>query len=327
LLTPSLFPDPRTGDLNSPYLKTAKRKNAMRIGYPCINRRIGCSGNRTFRLASWSEERFLSAVSSNIACLKNVLLWNHDHGILFFRITSDLVPFASHPVCNIPWQKHFSGELAETGAFIRRTGIRISMHPDQFILLNSPDPQVVDRSIAELRYHADLLDLMRLDTNAKIQLHVGGVYGNPSGSIGRFIQVYDRLDPAIRRRLVVENDDRRFTAIDCLQIHEQTGIPVLFDVFHHFCANNGEDIREMLPQVRQTWHGSDGTMMVDYSSQNPGKRRGGHAEQIDLDDFRHFLKVSQPIDMDIMLEIKDKESSALAAVVAARADPRFVSLH
>lgn len=299
----------------------------MRIGYPCINRSIGCSGNRTFRLSSWSKERLLSTVSSNIACLKNVLAWNHDHEILFFRVTSDLVPFASHAVCTVPWQEHFRDDLAEIGNFIRKTGIRISMHPDQFIILNAPNPGVVERSIAELRYHADLLDLMGLDSSAKIQLHIGGVYGNAPESLNRFVRAYDHLDPAIHRRLVVENDDRRFTAADCLQVHEQTGIPVLFDVFHHTCMSNGEDIRNILPRIRKTWKGPDGTMMVDYSSQHPGKRTGGHAEHIDLEDFLKFLRISQPVDMDIMLEIKDKEASALPAVSAARADPRFFHLH
>jgi UV DNA damage endonuclease len=299
----------------------------MRIGYPCINRSIGCSGNRTFRLASYSDERLLATVKNNIDCLSRILAWNFRHEILFFRITSDLVPFASHPVCTFPWQKHLADDLAAIGDFIAESGIRISMHPDQFIILNSPDPMVVGRSIDELMYHAELLDLMGLPGSAKIQLHIGGVYGNPWESIARFVRAYERLDPIIRRRLVVENDDRRFTAADCLDIHEQTGIPVLFDVFHHACASNREDIGEMLPRIRKTWKGPDGIMMVDYSSQNPTKRMGGHADRIDLDDFRHFLKISQPVDMDIMLEIKDKETSALAAVAATRADPRFASPH
>jgi UV DNA damage endonuclease len=295
----------------------------MRIGYPCINRSIGCSANKTFRLASYSDELLRATVEGNIACLRKILTWNRGNDILFFRITSDLVPFASHPVCTAPWQETFEDDLAAIGDFIRKSGIRISMHPDQFIILNAPDPGIVERSIAELQYHAEVLDLMDLPAAAKIQLHVGGVYGDAVKSIDRFVRTYETLDPAIRRRLVVENDDKRFTAADCLHIHERTGIPVLFDVFHHACASNGEDVRTMLQRIQKTWKTHDGTMMVDYSSQNPGKRMGGHAEQIDIDDFRHFLKISQPVDMDIMLEIKDKESSALAAIAAARADPRF----
>jgi UV DNA damage endonuclease len=299
----------------------------MRIGYPCINRSIGCSGNRTFRLASYSDERLLATAKSNIDCLLQILAWNRERQVLFFRITSDLVPFASHPVCTFPWQKHVSDDLAAIGDFIATAGIRISMHPDQFIIINSPDSRVVERSIDELMYHAELLDLMGLPASAKIQLHVGGLYGNPGESIARFVRTCENLDPLIRRHLVVENDDRRFTASDCLDIHEQTGIPVLFDVFHHKCINNGESIRKMLLRIRKTWTGPDGTMMVDYSSQNPEKRMGGHAEHIDPGDFRHFLTISQAVDMDVMLEIKDKESSALAAIAVARPDPRFISSH
>jgi UV DNA damage endonuclease len=198
------------------------------------------------------------------------------------------------------------------------------MHPDQFIILNSPDEKIVSRSIDELAYHADLLDLMELDNSAKIQLHVGGLYGNPDESIARFIRVYNKLDPATGRRLVIENDDQRFTAADCLNIHEQTGIPVLFDIFHHSCHNKGEGMGAMIQKIGETWRSSDGVPMIDYSSQHPEKRKGGHAEHIDINDFMRFLEISQPYDRDIMLEIKDKEASALAAVSLAKADPRFV---
>lgn len=295
----------------------------MRIGYPCINRSIGCSANKTFRLASYSEERLIETAAGNLACLKRILSWNAEHAILFFRITSDIVPFASHPVCTFRWREHFKNELAEIGEFIRNAGIRISMHPDQFVVLNAPDKDVVGRSIAELVYHANVLDAMGLNTTAKIQLHVGGVYGDKEAGFARFARTYENLDPAIRRRLVIENDDNRFTSADCLSVHEETGIPVLFDVFHHACHNSGEDMEEALRLTGETWKKSDGIPMVDYSSQHPGKRPGSHAEHIDPADFSVFLERSRPFDLDIMLEIKDKERSALIACDLAANDPRF----
>ena len=297
----------------------------MRIGYPCINRSIGCTPSRTFRLASYSDERLRETMKANLVCLMKILSYNVDHGMLFFRITSDMVPFASHPVCTFPWQMHFADEFRTIGEFIRSHRFRISMHPDQFVLLNAPDTGVLDRSIADLIYQVQVLDGLGLDNSAKLQIHVGGVYGDKTSSIERFIKNYERLDDSIKRRLVIENDERLYTIADCLAIHERTGIPVLFDVFHHAINNNGEQTVDLLAPLNDTWKRHDGIPMVDYSSQQPGKRAGAHAESIDQKDFRSFLQSTVPFDIDIMLEIKDKEKSALAALTLVDDDPRLVT--
>jgi len=297
----------------------------MRIGYPCINRSIGCTASRTFRLASYTEERMRDTVNGNLACLEKILVYNVRHGMLFFRITSDLVPFASHPVCTFPWQDEFAGVFEKTGEYIRQHGFRISMHPDQFVLLNAPDKGVLQRSIADLGYQVQVLDLMGLDRSAKVQVHVGGVYGDKPAAIDRFVKQYDLLDTPIRDRLVIENDERLYTLSDCLAIHELTGIPVIADTFHHSLYNTGEQFTALLDPVRKTWKAHDGIPMIDYSSQEPGKRVGAHALHIEAEDFRQFLRETRPADFDIMLEIKDKEKSALAALGIARDDPRLVT--
>ena len=297
----------------------------MRIGYPCINRSIGCTASHTFRLASYTGERLEETVKENLACLKKILQYNREHGLLFFRITSDLVPFASHPVCTFPWQEHFAEEFQQIGKFIRQHGFRISMHPDQFVLLNAPDPGVFQRSIADLEYQTKVLDLMGLDTSAKVQVHVGGVYGDKPASMDRFSERYELLDTAIKNRLVIENDERLYTISDCLAIHKRTGIPVIADSFHHSLLNNGERFADLLKPLRATWKAHDGIPMVDYSSQEKGKRMGAHAEHIVPDEFRQFLNETRMADFDIMLEIKDKEKSALLALDIARDDPRLVS--
>ena len=296
----------------------------VKIGYPCINRGIGCSANRTFRLASYSEARLLSTVRANLECLERILSFNRASGLLFFRITSDLVPFASHPVCSADWQGKLQPLFARAGDLVRTGDFRISMHPDQFVLINSPDPALVERSVEELSYHAAVLDLMGLDTTAKIQIHVGGVYGDRERSRERFARAYGDLPEPVIRRLVVENDDRRFTLRDCLDIHGETGIPVVYNHFHHRCHGNGGEIRGILEQVAGTWATKDGIPMADYSSQEPGRRTGTHATALEPDDFRRFLSASSPRDMDVMLEMKDKERSALAAAAIARSDPRFI---
>jgi UV DNA damage endonuclease len=291
----------------------------MRIGYPCINRSIGCTASRTFRLASYTEERMRDTVQENLSCLEKILAYNVHHGMLFFRITSDLVPFASHPVCTFPWQDEFAGVFEKTGEYIRQHGFRISLHPDQFVLLNAPDKGVLQRSIADLGYQVQLLDLMGLDRSAKVQVHVGGVYGDKPAAIDRFVKQYDLLDTTIRDRLVIENDERLYTLSDCL------AIPVIADTFHHSLYNTGEQFTSLLDPVRKTWKARDGIPMIDYSLQEPGKRVGAHALHIEAEDFRQFLKETMPSDFDIMLEIKDKETSALAALGIARDDPRLVT--
>jgi UV DNA damage endonuclease len=296
----------------------------MKIGYPCINRSIPCRGNRTFRLKSYSEERLIETLDYNLSCLKRILAFNAAHGVLFFRITSDLVPFASHPICTFCWQEHFASIFKEIGDFIRNHDMRISMHPDQFIVLNSPREEVVTRSIPELDYHAEVLDLMRLDRNAKVQLHVGGVYGDKEGAMERFVQRYGLLDEPVLRRLVIENDDRLYTVADCLAVHGETGIPVLFDNLHHFWNPSGESVKDAVERCGETWTAEDGILMVDYSSPDPVGRPGKHPQSIDIDDFSAFLALTAPFDFDCMLEIKDKERSALLAIDAARNDRRFI---
>ncbi len=295
----------------------------MKIGYPCINRSIGCQADHTFRLKSYSERRLVETVEKNLTCLLKILQYNAQHNLLFFRITSDLVPFASHEINEFKWQRHFRTPFEEIGKFVNDHEMRISMHPDQFTLINSLDPAIFKRSIAELKYHADVLDIMGLDTTAKIQIHVGGAYGDKKKSMKRFVSRYHKTGSAIRKRLVIENDDRSYGAEDCLRIHEETGIPVLFDTFHHEILNNGETIFEALERTRTTWGAKDGIPMVDFSHQKAGAKQGSHTEKIDTRRFRKFLQASQPNDFDIMLEIKDKEKSALKAMRVARSDKRL----
>lgn len=295
----------------------------MKIGYPCINWTIGCKGAKTFRLKSYSEPRLIDTVTNNLDCLSDMLTFNVSHNIFFFRITSDLVPFASHPVCQFDWLKYFKDQLTAIGAFIRSNDIRISMHPGQYTLLNSPDPGILARTIKELRYHADVLDALDLDVSAKVQIHVGGVYGDKNESLRWFVQRFRDLDEVFKRRLVIENDDRNYTVHDCMRIYAETGVPILFDVLHHELNHSGSSSANTLAEITTTWQEHDGIPMVDYSYHGIGGRKVSHTESIDSSHFERFLATTQPYDVDIMLEIKDKEASALKAVEIARKDRRF----
>lgn len=295
----------------------------MKIGYPCINWTIGCKGDRSFRLKSYSENRLVKTVENNLTCLLKILRFNVKEKILFFRITSDLVPFASHPICQFNWQEHFRTRFGRIGDFVKDHHIRISMHPDQFTLINSRSMEVFKASLRELVYHAQILDLMEVDSTAKIQIHVGGIYGDKEESVKRFVHRYERMDEEPKRRLVIENDDRLYNLQDCLRISEETGIPVLFDYYHHQAHNSGGNVSDAFELFTKTWKEKDGLPMVDYSSQEAGARKPRHAETIDLVDFGNFLAETSPFDCDVMLEIKDKEESAQKAVGIALHDSRF----
>lgn len=295
----------------------------MRIGYPCINRSLACRCTHGFRLASYSPQRLEEAVLANLDGLQRILEFNASRGILFFRISSDLVPFASHPVMSVPWQERFRGHFGRIGRYIRKHAIRVNMHPDQFTLINSPDEKIFARSREELLYHARVLDLLGLDQTNKIQIHVGGVYGDKDSAIARFVARYRSLPELIRRRLVVENDHVSYSLEDCLRVHRESGIPVVLDVLHQMVLCGPFDPKKALAGAAATWKDADGIPFVDYSLQAEKGLRGAHAESIRLPEFRRFLSLTRPIDFDVMLEIKDKERSAAKAVAAAENDKRF----
>ena len=291
----------------------------MKIGYPCVNEAMDCSAANTFRLASYSDERVVAAVTANLACLRRMLEWNVAQGLLFFRMGSGIVPFGSHAVNTFPWQTHFAADFRAIGDYIKANNLRVSFHPDQFVVLNSASADIVQRSIQELVYQGLMLDLMGLDGTAKLQIHVGGLYGDRELAMSRFAAVHATLPAAVKARVVVENDDRLFPLRDCLQLHAITGVPILFDNFHHECLNHGEPMAEALRLAAATWHPTaDGVPMMDYSSQALGERKGKHNDDLVDDQFRRFLQEFHGLDMDLMLEIKNKEASALRAVTILR---------
>ncbi|HET7284128.1 MAG TPA: UV DNA damage repair endonuclease UvsE [Nitrososphaeraceae archaeon] len=254
----------------------------MKIGYPCINSSIPRNAPSTFRLASFSESNLIQILKGNLIYLNQILKYNVKNNLLFFRISSDLVPFASHSICKFSWYKFFQLEIEQIGDYIRKQDIRISMHPDQFVVLNSPKDKIIENSINESKYHCKLLDTMGLDETAKVQIHVGGVYGNKPEAIDRFIKTYNNIhliDGSIKKRLVIENDDHLYNIKDCLYINQQTGIPVIFDNLHHECFGSSPKeakteyalVRNPLQKAMSTWkNNNDGFPMVDYSSQDIG---------------------------------------------------------
>ena len=197
-------------------------------------------------------------------------------------------------------------------------------------MLNSTDPGVVDAAIAELEVHAALLDAMALDPDAVVVLHVGGAAGGKRAAADRFLAGYERLSPAARSRLVVENDDRSFALGDVVEIARRAGLRVVWDALHHHCNDpQGIGDAEALELAISTWPAGQ-TPKINYSSPRlelrERRRRVGrrvertpvlpplraHADMIDPIGFEHFMRAVARRDFDVMLEAKGKDMALLA---------------
>ena len=185
-----------------------------------------------------------------------------------YRLTSDLAPYATHP--DMP---QFHDQVAESdaelkafGAKAREYGIRLSFHPSQYVLLNSPGSKLTDKSIWDLASQAEMLDRMELDDEAVMVTHVGGVYEDHEASRARWIEGWEKCPEHVKRRLVLENDDIRFSAADVLWIHERTGVRLIFDYQHMWCLNPERlDMRDTLERFLATW-GHWGRPKMHFSS-------------------------------------------------------------
>jgi len=288
----------------------------MKIGYPCINHSIGKKTVSTFRLSSYTEERLIQSIKYNLDTLVEILKYNIENNLMFFRISSEMIPFASHSICKFDWKEYFRSDFIKIGRLIKENDIRISMHPDQFVLINAKNQDIINNSIKELEYHTDILDLMRLDTSAKVQIHVGGAYGDREDSKKKFVSNYKNLlSEKVKRRLVIENDDHIYNLTDCIEIHWTTDIPILFDTFHHQCFGDNLPLIHALQTASNTWYkNKDGIIMIDYSNQEPNERRGKHSNTLDMKQFREFVLTITSLNLDIMLEVKDKKKTAKNAI-------------
>ena len=289
----------------------------MNIGYACLTVGVPGTKQRTCMMKNAAPDVLFSLIESNLEALDKILDYNIKSGIKMFRISSDIIPFGSHPVNKVQWWEDFHDKLKEIGLKARTNHIRLSMHPGQYTVLNSPDEGVVERAVEDLRYHARFLDAMSLGKEHKIVLHVGGIYGDKIAAVKRFIRQYHLLDENIRHRLVIENDDRQYTIQDVLSIGEREGIPVIFDNLHHQVnPDNTRSEIEWIVACRNTWGAEDGAQKLHYSQQDPSKRPGGHSSTLDVDDFLEFYTCLPNQDADIMVEVKDKNLSAMKCINA-----------
>lgn len=169
----------------------------MNIGYACLALAVPGSEFKSCILKNADKKRLLALIEHNLNSLETLLEYNISNSILLFRISSDLIPFCSNLAENLPWREIFSEKLLKIGNKIRHSRMRVSMHPGQYTVLNSPNKGVKDRAVADLCYHTAFLNSLGLGDEHKIILHLGGVYGDKKQAIRRFISSYKELDPSI----------------------------------------------------------------------------------------------------------------------------------
>lgn len=270
----------------------------------------------------WQNSPHLSV---SLAYLRDVFTYLSEAKITMYRISSELAPYATHP--DMP-QFHnqvaeCEAELARLGAMARTAGLRLSFHPGQHVVLNAPTPRTAATSAQDVIVQAAILDGMGLGPEAVVVTHLGGVYGDREAARARFVEAYLALPEAARRRLVLENDDVRFTVSDTLWVHERTGIRLVFDNLHHRLNGDGRSPRAALAACLATWP-ADVRPKIHFSSPRtewlvraegdgttPDVRQtrwNYHSDYVNPFEFIDFLRLAEGLrPFDVMLEVRAKD--------------------
>lgn len=244
----------------------------------------------------------------NLATTLRILRYNAANGIHVYRFTSKTVPLATHPLA-AGWDyiDEFRGEWREIGKLICQHDMRVSTHPDHYTLLNSPQPEVLAMSLRDLDYHVSLFEAMGFEKGPQLVMHVGGVYKDKLSSLERFVDQFEQLPERIRLRLMLENDDKIYGASEVLALCKQIKSPMVLDIHHHACINQGEKMETLWPEVVATWGGA--IPKIHLSSPKSVKDFRSHAEFVNVRDFVPFLMAAKELnhDFDVMVEAKNKD--------------------
>ena len=288
------------------------------LGYACINETLGSqkpriTTNRSMIKRTFKERgvEYASELAlQNCRDLIEIIKWNHQNGINFFRMTSGLFPwYSEYKLSDMPHANRIKTLLASAGNLATKYGQRITTHPGPFNVLPSPTDSVVQNTINELTDHAEVFDLMGLSQTPynKINIHCNGVYGDKITAMDRFCKNFDRLPQSAQNRLTVENDDKAsmYSVTDLMYIHERIGIPIVFDYHHHKFCTGGLTEEEALKLAVSTW--GDIKPVVHYS-----ESKSLHEENDKIKPQAHSDYISEYIntyglDVDIMIEAKKKE--------------------
>ncbi len=232
-------------------------------------------------------EYLAKIISHNLDSLKATLEYCVREGIGCFRLSSQFFPLCSHPdwkyqLSSLPLYDELREKVEYCKSYKNAQSLRLTLHPDQFVVLNSPRPEVVQSATHELEYHAHLADLLGVDV---INIHCGGVYGDKGEALKRFQDHYHALSPQIQSRLTLENDDKCYTPKDLLPICEKNQIPFVYDVHHHRCLKDGLTIQEVTKLALSTWNREPLFHISSPKEGWEGPKPQRHHDYISMEDF------------------------------------------
>ena len=294
-------------------------------GYACINKGFSerpkskrITTNRTMIKRTF-KERGIGYASElalqNVRDLNKILQWNLENDIYFYRLSSDIIPWASeYEMEELPDYGLILAACKKAGNFAKQHGMRLTSHPGPFNKLASPKERVFQLTYKDLKVHGDLFDMIGLPRTpyAKLNIHVGAAYGDKPFALDNFCRNFERLPENVRARLTVENDDKTslYSTKELYDgVYERIGIPIVFDYHHHMLHPGGQTEQEALETALSTWgnikpvvHYAE-SRSVEYN--NPKIKPQAHSDMIrnPFNDYGH--------DLDVMIEAKHKELALL----------------
>jgi UV DNA damage endonuclease len=292
----------------------------MNYGYACINETLKSQGvftNRSLKKATL-DKKGLEYVSDlalqNVKDLEVILKWNLQNNIMFFRISSNIIPWGNKiDMTNLKDYNEIAFILKRCGDFSKQYNMRLTQHPGQYCILTSPHQHVIDNSVSDLKMHSDIFNLMGLSLTPynKINIHMGAAYGDKQAAAKTFLKNFNNLDESIKSRLTIENDDKAvmYSTYDLhTLIYQEVGIPIVFDYHHHKFCTGGQTEEEALRLASTTW--GDIKPVVHYSESKALNEGLKVRMQAHSDYFLNKIETYN-IDIDIMMECKAKELAVM----------------
>ncbi len=259
---------------------------------------------------NYNTSKLLEITKNNLDSLYEIIKYNVKNNFHFYRLTSKLVPLATHDKIDFDYITPLLDEYKKIGKLINDNNIRVDTHPDQYAVLNSMDSKIVKNTVEILEYHYKIMDAIGIKDKIII-LHVGSSACGKKASITRFINNFNKLPDHIKKCIAVENDDKVYNIKDVLELCHKINVPMVLDYHHFICNNEKEDINDYLKEIIDTWDGKLPKMHFSSPKSKLKKEFRSHSDYINKECFIKFINIlkKQDKDVDIMLEAKAKDDA------------------